>query len=564
MTKTILTILVFMGIGSTLSAQNVTIPDANFKAYLVGNTAINTNGDTEIQVSEASAFTGNVNCQNLNISDLTGIEVFTNINYLYCNDNQLVNLDISNCVDLIGLRCHNNQLTSLDLSNNIGLMDIYCNANSLTSLDVLNLTDLETFKGNTNQITSLDFSGASNLVDVKCGYNNLSYLNVANGNNTNMPSFQAQSNPNLTCIEVDDVTYSTTNWTFIDPASSFSTNCPPPVCTINIPNANFKAYLVGNAGINSNGDSEIQCAEASSFTGSINCTNQNISDLTGLEAFVNLDQLFCSSNGLTSIDVSANTLLTRLDFTNNNLTTLDVSANLLLKKINGNSNLLSSLDLTANVALEQLDIRENSLTALNLDNNIALVDLNCRNTTISSLNTTSNVNLEFIVCDQNAITSLDFSNNVNLIEIFCSDNSLTSLNLANGNNSNINSFNAVNNPNLTCITVDDVAYSTTSWASNIDATASFSLDCSENVNVDELSLENVTIYPNPVQNQLFVEVENENTIKMNIVDFTGKMVKSISNGNSKSIDVSSLNQGIYILEIYSENGLMSINKFIKK
>jgi hypothetical protein len=36
----------------------VNIPDANFKAYLVGNTAINTNGDTEIQVSEATAFTG--------------------------------------------------------------------------------------------------------------------------------------------------------------------------------------------------------------------------------------------------------------------------------------------------------------------------------------------------------------------------------------------------------------------------------------------------------------------------------------------------------------------------
>ena len=36
--------------------QNVNIPDANFKSYLVGNTAINTNGDTEIQQSEATVF----------------------------------------------------------------------------------------------------------------------------------------------------------------------------------------------------------------------------------------------------------------------------------------------------------------------------------------------------------------------------------------------------------------------------------------------------------------------------------------------------------------------------
>ena len=43
-------------------SQNVNIPDANFKAYLVGNTLINTNADTEIQQSEATAFTGTINC----------------------------------------------------------------------------------------------------------------------------------------------------------------------------------------------------------------------------------------------------------------------------------------------------------------------------------------------------------------------------------------------------------------------------------------------------------------------------------------------------------------------
>ena len=49
----ILLFLPFIGFG-----QNVNIPDANFKAYLVGNSAINTNGDSEIQVSEATAFNG--------------------------------------------------------------------------------------------------------------------------------------------------------------------------------------------------------------------------------------------------------------------------------------------------------------------------------------------------------------------------------------------------------------------------------------------------------------------------------------------------------------------------
>ena len=62
--------------------QNVNIPDANFKAYLVGNTAINTNGDTEIQVSEATAFNGGIYCHSMSISNLTGIEAFTALTWL--------------------------------------------------------------------------------------------------------------------------------------------------------------------------------------------------------------------------------------------------------------------------------------------------------------------------------------------------------------------------------------------------------------------------------------------------------------------------------------------------
>tara|TARA_Y100001934_G_C11994057_1_gene604497 strand:+ start:488 stop:661 length:174 start_codon:yes stop_codon:yes gene_type:complete len=36
--------------------QNVNIPDPNFKAYLLAETNINTNGDNEIQVTEANNF----------------------------------------------------------------------------------------------------------------------------------------------------------------------------------------------------------------------------------------------------------------------------------------------------------------------------------------------------------------------------------------------------------------------------------------------------------------------------------------------------------------------------
>ena len=53
------------------NAQIVNIPDANFKAYLVGNSAINTNMDTEIQVTEASTYTDTIDIYQLYITNLT-------------------------------------------------------------------------------------------------------------------------------------------------------------------------------------------------------------------------------------------------------------------------------------------------------------------------------------------------------------------------------------------------------------------------------------------------------------------------------------------------------------
>jgi hypothetical protein len=68
---------------------------------------------------------------------------------------------------------------------------------------------------------------------LSCKNNQLTSLDVRNGNNINIdhssyPGFKTENNPNLTCIDVDDVNYSTTNWTDIDPQHYFSTNCPPP------------------------------------------------------------------------------------------------------------------------------------------------------------------------------------------------------------------------------------------------------------------------------------------------------------------------------------------------
>ena len=244
MKSTLLFLSVFLS--ANLFGQNVNIPYTNFKNYLVNNIAINTNSDSEIQVSEANAFAGAIDCSSQNILDLTGIEAFTVLTELKCFNNQLASLDVSSNNALTFLHCQGNQLISLDLSSNIVLETIYCGLNQLAYLDLPNsstltfldcfgnqLTSLDVYQNTAlgmmgcgaNQLTSLNLSNNTYLSVLNCDNNLLECLNVKNGNNQYFINLYASGNPNLTCIEVDDVNYSTNNWTNIDPQTSFSTDC---------------------------------------------------------------------------------------------------------------------------------------------------------------------------------------------------------------------------------------------------------------------------------------------------------------------------------------------------
>jgi|TARA_B110000305_G_scaffold37949_1_gene38421 hypothetical protein len=205
-------------------SQNVNIPDANFKAYLVDNIEINTNGDSEIQVSEASSFNSTMYANSLSISDLTGIEAFTALTLLKCNDNQLTSLDVSQNISLTSLNCNVNQLTSLNLNQNIALISLNCNENQITSLDLSQNMALEDLSCGSNQLTSLDVSQNTALYVLWCPENQLSCLNVSNGNNINFWQMYASDNPDLSCIEVDDANWATTNWGDDSPIS-YSEDC---------------------------------------------------------------------------------------------------------------------------------------------------------------------------------------------------------------------------------------------------------------------------------------------------------------------------------------------------
>lgn len=301
---------------------------------------------------------------------------------------------------------------------------------------------------------------------------------------------------------------------------------------VNIPDANFKAYLVGNSVINTNGDSEIQISEATAFSGILNCTNMGISDLTGIEAFTSIVNLKCPNNSLTSLDVSANSSLIYLDCIFNSLTSLTLGTNTNLISVNFSWNNISSIDLSGLSALENLTCQDNDLTALDISNNLGLTSLSC---------------------NVNDIPSLDLSAHVNLSHVSAGSNALTLLNVANGNNSNFTFFGASSNPDLQCIQVDDIAYSTSNWTS-IDAHTSFSEDCQLFMNVEDPEENQLNIYPNPTHGILQFSEPITDAV---IYDITGKLVMTINTSVLKT-DISQLENGVYILIVGTDFGTQSI------
>lgn len=143
----------------------VSIPDANFKAYLVGNLAINTNGDSESNAQRQKFIPEQYLRPFQNIADLTGIETFVNITNLDCGANQLTNLNLSNNTKLTRVAAATNQLTSLNVNNCVSLQRLYCETNQLTNLNVSTNSDLIELLCVNNKLTSLDLKNNGSLID---------------------------------------------------------------------------------------------------------------------------------------------------------------------------------------------------------------------------------------------------------------------------------------------------------------------------------------------------------------------------------------------------------------
>jgi uncharacterized repeat protein (TIGR01451 family) len=251
---------------SAVEAQYVAIPDTNFANYLYSNgfsTCIRGNATIGFTMDTNCAASGGsqMDCESLNIHDMTGLQYCKNIISLACSHNFLTSLpdqmppriteiDCSyNLLDslpadmppnLFLLRCNNNRLTTLPYISSTSLQSVYCNNNLMTDLqNVAYLSGITYLDCSTNLLTSLPDLSYSYLGYLNCSYNPMDSLPalpaniysiicsndgltrlpalrlpvgistlVCDSNNltslptlpTNITTLQCSNNPNLSCL----------------------------------------------------------------------------------------------------------------------------------------------------------------------------------------------------------------------------------------------------------------------------------------------------------------------------------------------------------------------------
>ena len=216
------------------------------------------------------------------------------------------------------------------------------------------------------------------------------------------------------------------------------------------PDPVFRQYII-DAGFDFNGDGILSSAEISEVR-KIECERKDLRSLKGIEYFTELEELLCSNNQLTSLDVKKNTALTALECWNNDILSLDVSHNTELTRLDCSANALDTLDVSQNRkltwlncccsnkqrelilgdidTLEFLDCQANRLTRLDVSKNTKLKVLECGRNDLTSLDISRNIALTEVECERNQLRALDVSRNPQLERLWCHENKITELDLS--------------------------------------------------------------------------------------------------------------------------------------
>jgi len=281
----------------------VVFEDKNFKAHCVKN--FDLDGDGEISLGYESDLIETINCYNMGITSLKGIEWFRNLKELNCQSNQLSSFDVTNCSKLVDLRCGYNQLTNLDVHGLSELKILFCYINQLSTLNVRGCSALQYLYCDENRLTSLDVSECVALQYLSISENQVSSLDLSN------------------CVALKDLDCFTNRLTVLDLG-----NCPSLQSLWCFDNELAKLDLKG-------------CSQLYE----LNCSKNKLTTLS-IKDCLALEKVTCYSNQLTSLDVNGFGLLEELLCDDNQLTNLNLNGCKAIKELFCNHNNLATLDVS--------------------------------------------------------------------------------------------------------------------------------------------------------------------------------------------------------------------------
>ena len=214
----------------------------------------------------------------------------------------------------------------------------------------------------------------------------------------------------------------------------------------NFPDAAFRNYVKA-AYFNANKDEILSASEISNAISIDFQGKYNISSLGGLEFFTNLSNLQCHNNGLTTLDLSKNLLLTQVGCTGNQVSAIDLTANAKLEGFHCSGNKLTSLDVSQNTKLVELTCYDNELRTLTFGKNTALKTLKCSGNELNALDLTALTALTTLECYDNELESLNINGLTKLTEVNCSNRRHQGMlsDLVLGNNGALKSLDCSNN-----------------------------------------------------------------------------------------------------------------------
>ena len=357
----------------------VKIDDKTFPGYSLLSAVKSTDldGDNKLSQSEIEGATSIVLYMP---KDLTGLEVFTNLETITIKDGENMQYDFKHFTNLRNLRIDGAWGSArIDLSANSKLETIYIDSKNLKELvlpegaplkqftlnhSFLKDIDLSSYKGlqkihiETNDfMTELDFRDFPELSELTCSANKILYtLNVSN------------------CPKL----------MFLD-------------CSYN-----------GLANLNYTG-----CGNVETFK----CPkNYNLTSLD-LSAFPKLTELWCGYNKFTELDLSPCPELTTLVCVECGLTSLDLSSTPKLKELICGGNPLNELDVTCCPDIGSVSCWDCGLTSLNVTGCSKMYHIICQINKLSSLDLTGCTNLNGLYCFKNDLTSVDISMCPKLIDL---------------------------------------------------------------------------------------------------------------------------------------------------